>query len=219
MTIIDDLSFKDDLYTQRIILNNLKNEDGYIKSFDCDLMIVDNIISNGFAPVAIQYRKMTEDEIIFFNTMDEALKYHKMIKVTKFVDFTHGSKTRLIEYKYNDKIGYEFINNPYITLSNIELGLYEHEGEDIDRLVMKKSFDLCSWYLKEIITKCIKSDCKMLFITYDDELFNCLCDEYANFKLNLIKEVDKLGIGKYIKFDKDDCAITIYGGVITQFLF
>ena len=78
--------------------------------------------------------------------------------------------------------------------------------------------ETCSPYLASIIQDCLQSENEMWFVEDDDEEFEEL-NQDENFLPNLELEVKKLGLEYYIRFEEDDCHITVYGGVITKFLF
>lgn len=73
--------------------------------------------------------------------------------------------------------------------------------------------DVCSIELSRIIRECHGSDNEMYFVEYDD------MDEETVLKI--MDEVEKLGanIKEHFSFGDNDCWITVYGGVITDFLF
>ena len=66
-------------------------------------------------------------------------------------------------------------------------------------------------YLAEIIEECRESENEMWFVEEDE-----ITEEEA---MKISDEVERLGIEDYVRFYEDGCAITIYGGVITRFLF
>ena len=61
----------------------------------------------------------------------------------------------------------------------------------------------------------------MWFVEWED-LEEILSNDEGDIKsfLAILKdEVEKLELSDYIKFEEDGVAITVYGGVITKFLF
>lgn len=81
----------------------------------------------------------------------------------------------------------------------------------IEKYSSKKHINSCSEKLKELICNCRNSENEMWFVEENEIL--------ESEALILADEVEELGLDEYIKFYEDGCAITIYGGVITEFLF
>lgn len=116
------------------------------------------------------------------------------MKINSLMKTTFDDDSYWIGYEINGKIGYELVNSKPI----LE--------------------EACSPYLASVITECLQSENEMWFVEYDDEEFNELNqDELFLPKLKL--EVRDLGLDDYIRFDEDECHITVYGGIITKFLF
>lgn len=94
--------------------------------------------------------------------------------------------------------------------------LIETDSE-ISRLMIEKLSNkpyvnnVCSNELCEIVRECHGSDNEMYYVEYDD------MDEETVLKIR--DEVEKLGIEDHFSFGDNDCWITVYGGVITDFLF
>lgn len=97
---------------------------------------------------------------------------------------------------------------------------YEIDGKIGYEIIETKPIleEACSPYLASIIKDCLQSENEMWFVEFDDEEFDEL-NQDENFLPNLELEVKKLGLDDYIKFGEDECHITVYGGVITKFLF
>ncbi|HBJ1651322.1 hypothetical protein FDA33_10060 [Clostridium botulinum] len=124
--------------------------------------------------------------------------------ITNISKTTYDNETYWIEYKVNDKFGYEISSE-------------DREFKFNDKFINKKDLSICSSYLKSIINKCLESDNEMFFEEYED--FNKIISGDNTFLDKLKKEIAALGIQDVIIFDEDGCAITVYGEVITRFLF
>ncbi|NFN16621.1 hypothetical protein FDB56_17435 [Clostridium botulinum] len=124
--------------------------------------------------------------------------------ITNISKTTYDNETYWIEYKVNDKFGYEISSE-------------DREFKFNDKFINKKDLSICSSYLKSIINKCLESDNEMFFEAYED--FNKIISGDNTFLDKLKKEIAALGIQDVIIFDEDGCAITVYGEVITRFLF
>ena len=116
------------------------------------------------------------------------------MKILGISETTYDDNSYWITYEINGNVGYEIV----------------HQKPILD--------EACSPYLASIIKDCLQSENEMWFVEDDDEEFEEL-NQDENFLPNLELEVKKLGLEDYIRFEEDDCHITVYGGVITKFLF
>lgn len=149
----------------------------------------------------------------------EELKRIKQFEIKYIVETNFGDDTSWIVYSVGDKIGYELT----------EYGCSKEEvQQEIDcsyeklvKLIRKNSILKCSDYLRGIIEECSRSDNEMWFVEFDEleKMLSNSDDDIKRFINRIAEEVESLGIEDYIKFYEDDCAITVYGGVATQFLF
>lgn len=145
----------------------------------------------------------------------------KDIKIMNIMGAMFGDNTYWLEYKVNEKLGYEILEN--ITEDGEELinKMVENGKISREKLIGKKCISECSKYLEEIIEECRQSDNEMLFVEFDElkEELSACDDEIEGFIGKLEEEVIRLGLENYITFYEDGTAITVYGGVITKFLF
>lgn len=108
---------------------------------------------------------------------------------------------------------FEYYINGYVTYELVE-------NNDIDyctKLISNKNINdkinilYCHPLIANLVNECLSSENEMLYVEYDE-----ITDE----KLNIIlKEVIKLNLSDIVTFDENDCAITLYGEIITRFLF
>lgn len=145
----------------------------------------------------------------------------KDIKIMNIMGTTFGDNTCWLEYKVNEKLGYEILEN--ITEDGEELikKMIENGRLSREKLIGKKCISECGKYLGEIIEECRQSDNEMWFVEFDElkEELSVCDDEVEGFISKLEEEVIKLGLENYITFYEDGTAITVYGGVIAKFLF
>ena len=141
----------------------------------------------------------------------------KNIEIFRIMDTTYEDNTSWIEYRVNDSFGYEIIDGEEQEHSKEQIGKVFNGIESInDMLANKKSINKCSDFLRTIIEECRQSDNEMWFVEYED------LEDIENkeeFILKLDDEIFELELGDYITINEDGVAITVYGGVITQFLF
>lgn len=132
------------------------------------------------------------------------------IELNEITETTFENGTSWIEYEWKGKTGY-ILTEEY------------HEGDEekaqawlIENLVEtagKPFLEVCSEDMAELIEDCRQSENEMWFIEYEDL-------EEKGFDLEALEnEAEKLGLSFYFEFDNGDCAITVFGGVITRFLF
>ena len=141
----------------------------------------------------------------------------KNIEIFRIMDTTYEDNTSWIEYRVNDKFGYEIIDGEEQEHNKEQIEKVFNGIEPInDMLANKKSINKCSDFLRTIIEECRQSDNEMWFVEYED-LEDI--EDKEKFLLGIEDEVMMLGLQDYIRFHEDEAAITVYGGVITQFLF
>lgn len=124
-----------------------------------------------------------------------------LLTIEEITPTTYEDGTSWVVYSIGEKIGYEIIEG--------------EELPDYKKMLNEKkpTLEVCSPYLAEIIENCHRSENEMWFVEYDDEDLE---------KIDLEKledEVYELGIEKYFEFDNTDAAITVFGGIITKFMF
>ena len=146
----------------------------------------------------------------------------KNIEIFRIMDTTYEDNTSWIEYRVNDSFGYEIIDGEEQEHSKEQIEKVFNGIESInDMLANKKSINKCSDFLRTIIEECRQSDNEMWFVEIED-----IAEEVGEYVINqklfiegIQEEVCNLKLGDYIKFFEDGAVITVYGGVITQFLF
>ena len=80
-----------------------------------------------------------------------------------------------------------------------------------EKFINKKTIKEVHPTLADMIINCLQSDNDMWFVEYG---------EISEKEIELVKkEVERFKLQEYVTFDEDDCAVTVYGGVITEFLF
>ncbi|WP_315074443.1 hypothetical protein [uncultured Clostridium sp.] len=148
-----------------------------------------------------------------------SLQSHCYIKINEIYNTTYRNGTSWLSYNCMGKTGYEIINERNQSEKQRLQELCNRSGYLNKKLTNKNIIDVCSSYLQYIINKCLESEEEMYFV--EAESLNGLIpeDEQASFLDTLIEEVVNLKIKDFIKFDEDGFAITVYGGVLTQFLF
>ena len=143
------------------------------------------------------------------------------IKNIKTYETTYEDNTYWVEYEFQDNhksfVAYDIVNGKN-TVKELEK---EYNDDVLDSKITNKIKQLdLSKDLFELIYECLTSENEMWFIEWDELYKKYETKEEINVWLNeLQKEVEKLGLDEYIKFNEDGCAITVYGGVITQILF
>lgn len=123
--------------------------------------------------------------------------------IKRITETTFENNTYWVEYYINGYVTYELVEN-----------------NDIDyctKLISNKNINdkinilYCHPLIANLVNECLSSENEMLYVEYDE-----ITDE----KLNIIlKEVIKLNLSDIVTFDENDCAITLYGEIITRFLF
>ena len=134
------------------------------------------------------------------------------IKVQRIMETTYEDGTYWIEYLVNDKkLGYEISEEiEEDIVKELQNWIYNKKFNS-EQLTKKKDIEECSSCLAEIIEQCRQSENEIWFIEEDE-----ITEEEVK---KLEDEVNKLGIEDYVTFYEDGCVITVYGGIITQFLF
>ena len=133
-----------------------------------------------------------------------------------------------VEYKTEKGFGYELID--YKDTIDSELSKEEFISylmkeknmsrlEALDYVINKHSITECSDYLQSIIESCRQSDNDMWFVEFDDEEYLENLKTNESFVNDLKNEIKKLNLEDEIVMGEDECHITVYGGVITHFIF
>lgn len=136
----------------------------------------------------------------------------KKVIIDRIMETSYEDGSHWVEYKVDgENLGYidtkEFKEDEEKVLQE----LIDNGSFNIEKMINKNHVSVCSNYLAEIIENCRQSENEMWFV--EDE-------EISKEEIEKIEEeVSQLGLDGYITFNEDGCAITVYGGVITQFLF
>lgn len=124
-----------------------------------------------------------------------------------------------VEYVVGNKYGYELVTDEMKNCSVLQT-IY---NSILNKAITTKPNvkDCKNGYLAKIIGNCMQSENNMWFCEYEDIAEIVGSDEKKQqlFLEKVEKEVENLGLKGYISFNEDDAAITVYGGVITKFLF
>lgn len=157
---------------------------------------------------------------LMFEGIDFIIIEEEKIKVVDITETTYEDGTQWIIYEVGGKYGYEIGRD--LDKSDIKPleEIYNDNKKLKDDFINKKNISDCDIYLVRLIEECRQSDNEMWFLEYEDinEFFKG-CQSIKN-QINIIQqEVDRLGLNNYIRFFEDDCLITVYGDIITKFLF
>ena len=147
----------------------------------------------------------------------------KNIEIRRITETSYGDSTCWIEYLVKNEDGYNFNLGYEITdkvtdespISEVEDAV-NNDPERLNKLSSKPLFSTCSDYLELLIKECMESENEMWFVEYEDmedlevtqEMLDSLAEEVAGMDLKL-----------YVVVDDGECAVTVYGGIITKFLF
>lgn len=115
----------------------------------------------------------------------------------------------VMEYRFKGKTGYKCTIGDSRDLSSY----------DIDELINKPHISECCPYLQTLIKETLSTDNGMVFVEDDDEDYLNYIKDNPDGLDDLSVEVDKFDLDLCLRFDEDDCPITVYGGIITKFLF
>lgn len=138
------------------------------------------------------------------------------ITITSIDKTTYEDGTHWINYTYKNAKGEEYLG---IELTSSYQKGDEKELQDIidgekvntkymmDKPLVKETVKV----FKDLLINTLHSDNEMWFVEYG---------ELSEEEIKLVeKEAERFNVQDYVKFDEDDCAVTIYGGIITKFLF
>lgn len=144
------------------------------------------------------------------------------INVLNITETSYEDGTCWAEYYFKNKLGY-FISSEIDEDTSIEDMNNKINGdiEIYNKLITKKNIKECGEYLASIIEECRQSENEMWFVEYEDlnKFIGYNKEKQAEFLEELEKEVSELKIEEYIIFHEGRIVITVYGGVITKFLF
>lgn len=129
-----------------------------------------------------------------------------MITIDRIMETTYEDNTSWVEYTVNGRYAYEIIQGTEEDeVMSKFLNLEPKKLED--KIKLKE----CSELMQDIIEECRGSENEMWFVE-EDEISTEEVEE-------LEKEIMALGLEEYIITWEDGCAITVYGGAITKFIF
>lgn len=142
------------------------------------------------------------------------------IVVNNIMATTYEDGTCWVEYKVGDKLGYIISDKITEKDSFDELGVKFNKIIK-DQLTGKPDISSCGEFLAGIIEDCRQSDNEMWFVETEDlEDVHCIDPEnQEKFLEDLEEDIKRLGLSEYIRVKEDCNAVTVYGGVITMFLF
>lgn len=144
------------------------------------------------------------------------------VLIEKVNETTYEDGTVWIGYTVGDKLGYEISSliKSDCNLKDLEETVNRFK-EIKDIFVNKPIVSDCGEFLAEIINDCRQSDNEMWFVEYEDleEVHNIAPNCQEQFLKDIDNRISELGLDDYIKVHEDGCAVTVYGGVITKFLF
>lgn len=149
----------------------------------------------------------------------------KNIKINNIIKTSYEDGLSWIEYTFKDE------NNNTLIGYDLIFGEYSEEDEkDIEKLynsieslnlnsINKAKITTIDEYLAKIIEECRTSENEMWFVEFND-LKECVSKEKISDFINRLKNlVNEISINNYIKFNEYGYLITVYGGIITKFLF
>lgn len=141
------------------------------------------------------------------------------IIINEISETTYDNDTNWISYKCDNSVGYEIIDI-FFQGEEEKLQVICNSIEKINnKYSNKQHISVCSRYLQEIIINCLQSENEMFFVEYGDLTKVEILGNKDDFLSELKKEVTDLEIDNLITFGEDDCIISVYGEIITRFLF
>lgn len=135
------------------------------------------------------------------------------IKVLNIIKTTFNN-SYWMEYKYKNYYGYEIINT-YEEAAQLE-NKYNNNIELYNKLINKNHYRILNNPLDGLIHDTLISDNEMLFIDYEDaDAYDINAQDIKSIK----EDIKKYNLYDYIELCNNDYLITIYGGIIKEFLF
>ena len=135
----------------------------------------------------------------------------RTIKIMDIIETTFEDGSYWVEYYVGEKMGYLLTSELYEDDVDTLQEWIDGEKFCTESMVNKKDLSVCSKYLAELIEECRQSENEMWFVEMG---------EITEEKMEEVRaEVEKLGLEEYVEVGTDGEAITVFGGVITQFLF
>ena len=129
-----------------------------------------------------------------------------MITIDRIMETAYEDGTSWVEYIVNGRYAYEIIEG-----TNEDEVMAKFLSLEPKKLENKIKLKECSELIQDIIEECRGSENEMWFV---DE------DEITTEEVEKIeKEIMALGLEEYITTWEDGCAITVYGGALTKFIF
>lgn len=197
-------------------------------SFDSSIEPEFNSLKNkwiGSVEIYISNTDVTEEKAVakqIYKTWKESLKekvevkmQREEIKIDNIMETSYEDGTSWVTYKTPaGAIGYlitEEHESGDEELLEKEINSAEFQWA-YNQMLDKKDINSISIELAELIEECRCSENEMWFVEQDDEMEGYMMTALAY-------EVHELGLDDYVKFNEGGCKITVYGGIITQFLF
>lgn len=134
------------------------------------------------------------------------------VKVNSITYTTYEDGSVWLEYKTNRGISYEIDYELCEGEEDIAQNMLNNNPDLQLRVLDKPTLSVCSDYLAELIEDCLHSENEMWFVEFEDLPDNIDLDDIED-------EVCRLGLDGYVETYTNDCAITLYGGIITKFIF
>ena len=142
------------------------------------------------------------------------------VVVNNIMETSYGDGSCWVEYRVGDKLGY------LLSETNTEKDSFDGLSDELnelakDQLINKPDISSCGEFLSGIIEECRQSDNEMWFVETEDleDIHSIDTDKQEKFLEDLEKDIEGYGLSEYIKVNDDGIPVTVYGGVITKFLF
>lgn len=140
-----------------------------------------------------------------------------MSRITEYsiFDSTYDEYTAWFKYTDGKQTGYEMVNK---TVQAEVIPALLEATDTFDKI----NINDCSKWLQALIISSKESENEMYFLEHEDQCnyFNTTSTKEINIILDKLRdEVIKLELENYIRFDEDDCVVTVYGGITTKFMF
>lgn len=135
------------------------------------------------------------------------------IKIENIMETTFGNGTSWIVYSINNGKNYGYAITEVFKKGDEEIVQQAIDVEKVNPkpMIEKPLIEDVNQVLRDLIQNVLNSDNEMWFVEYD---------EITKEEIETVQEeVERFKLQEYVTFDEDDCAITIYGGIITEFLF
>lgn len=153
------------------------------------------------------------DDFIDMTIKAEVERIEKIERIG-YIDTSYADGSKWFNYKCSKGYGYDYVAENCKHFEEI----LESENYNA-RMIKKPHISSLSKYLSSIIKEVSRCESDMLFIEEDDEDLLKEINNNPNFINSLKREIEKFSLDKCILFDENECAITVYGSIITNVLF